>query len=251
LTQATDGTALLPSIVSGTRPVIESKDRTMSVETPPRGRATDGAAVGTPSDVVVLHRRTIDGYLTAGGAVLAIVLVVAGSLLMWGRNFATDYVHRELSAQHVSFPDEATLVKQGRQDLVGFAGQQVVGGRQAEAYASFIGGHLADVAGGQTYADLGTPDAAAKAAVQTAKDTGKDAATVAELQAKADAITTQRNTLFKGETLRGLLLSTFAWSTIGRIAGIASLVAFGAAIVMLGLVAAGFVHRRRVTGARA
>src|SRR5204863_8812447 len=109
----------------------------------------DGAAVAQSSDVVVLHRRTIDGYLIAGGAVMVIVLIVAGSLLAWGHNFADDYVRCELSSQHVAFPDEAALVKGGRQDLVGFAGQDVVGGRQAEAYASFIAGHLADVAGRQ------------------------------------------------------------------------------------------------------
>jgi hypothetical protein len=223
----------------------------MSVATASVGRHTDGVAVVPTSDVLVLHRRTIDGYLTAGGAVLVIVLIVAGSLLAWGRNFATDYVHRELSSQHIAFPDKADLVTGGRQDLVGFAGQQVVNGRHAEAYASFIAGHLAAVAGGQTYADLGAPETAANNAITAAKTAGADAATITDLQTKATAITTQRNTLFKGETLRGLLLSAFAWSTIGRIAGIASLAAFAAAIVLLALVGAGFVHRRRVAGARA
>ena len=73
-----------------------------------------------------------------------------------------------------------------------------------------------------------------------------DAATVADLQAKADAITNQRNTMFKGETLRGLLLTTFAWSTIGRIAGIAAVVAFVAAGLMLVLTVLGAWHRHRV-----
>ena len=67
-----------------------------------------------------------------------------------------------------------------------------------------------------------------------------------ELQATADEFTNQRNTLFKGETLRGLLLSTYAWSTIGRIAGIAALVAFVAGFAMLALVILGFVHRHKV-----
>jgi hypothetical protein len=57
-----------------------------------------------------------------------------------------------------------------------------------------------------------------------------------------DQITQQRDTLFKGETLRGLLLSTYAWATIGQIAGIAAVVAFVAAGVMLMLVIAGLVH---------
>ena len=85
----------------------------------------------------------------------------------------------------------------------------------------------------------------AQAAVTAAQDAGQDEATIAELQATADELSGQRDSLFKGETLRGLLLSTFAWSTIGRIAGIAAIVAFVAAGVMLVLVIAGLVHRSR------
>jgi hypothetical protein len=70
---------------------------------------------------------------------------------------------------------------------------------------------------------------------------------VAELQATADGISNQRNSLFKGETLRGLLLSTYAWSTIGRIAGIAAITAFVAGFAMLVLVILGVVHRQRMT----
>jgi hypothetical protein len=71
-------------------------------------------------------------------------------------------------------------------------------------------------------------------------------AKVDELQATADGITGQRNTLFKGETLRGLLLSAYAWSTVGMIAGIAAIAAFAAAAIMLVLVGLGVVHHRRI-----
>ena len=82
--------------------------------------------------------------------------------------------------------------------------------------------------------------------MQAAEESGAAPAAVAELQGKADAITGQRNTLFKGETLRGLLLSTYAWSTVGRIAGIAATFAFVAAGVMALLVVLGVVHYGRV-----
>jgi len=82
--------------------------------------------------------------------------------------------------------------------------------------------------------------------VQTATDNGAPQATVDELQAKADTLTGQRNTLFKGETLRGLLLSTFAWSTVGRIAGIAAWAALAAGAVMTVLVLFGFRHHHKV-----
>src|SRR5688572_7452906 len=103
---------------------------------------------------VAVRRRTIDTLLTAGGAVFAVVLFIAGGLLMWGSNFAEDYVYDELSSQNIVFPPAAALEEEGRTDLVQYADQTVDTGPEAEAYASFIDGHLADVADGQTYADL-------------------------------------------------------------------------------------------------
>jgi hypothetical protein len=185
--------------------------------------------------------------LVALGAVVTIVLATAGGLLLWGHNFADDYVSRELTAQNITFPSADALREEGRADLVAHAGQPVTTGPRAEAYAGYIAGHLEKVAGGQTYADLGTPQRAAQAAVQQAVASGAPQATVDELQAKADTLSSQRDTLFKGETLRGLLLSTYAWSTIGMIAGIAAIVAFAAAAVMAVLVVLGVVHRHRTT----
>ena len=51
----------------------------------------------------------------------------------------------------------------------------------------------------------------------------------------------RRDTMFKGETLRGLLLSAYAWSTVGHLAGIAAIAAFIAAALMLLLVVLGMV----------
>jgi hypothetical protein len=209
--------------------------------------STDGGEGDQQAPAIVgpIHRRRLDTVLVAFGALVAIVLAVAGGLLLWGHNFADDYVSRELSSQHITFPDAATLHGEGRTDLVSHAGQQVTTGSRAQAYASYIAGHLDKVANGETYADLGQPERAAQAAAQAAVDNGSPQATVNDLQAKADTITAQRNTLFKGDTLRGLLLSTYAWGTIARIAGIAALAAFVAAAVMVVLVVLGLVHRHR------
>jgi hypothetical protein len=204
------------------------------------------APAPTKDDTVVIHRRAVDALLIAAGAVVAAVLVVAGALLTWGNNFAEDYVSDELSSQQIFFSDD---VADERPDLADFAGQQVTTGPEAEAYASYINGHLEETAGGLTYAEMGGPAREAQAAVTEAQESGADEATVAELQATADELQSQRDTLFRGETLRGLLLSTFAWSTIGRIAGIAAIVAFVAAGVMILLVVAGLVHRWRVNKA--
>jgi hypothetical protein len=205
-----------------------------------------GPAPSTDEPVVALKRRTIDTVLIAIGVVVTVAFVVAGALLMWGSNFAADYVDDELSSQNITFPPAAALEEEGRTDLLEFAGQDVNTGDEAEAYASFIDGHLQGIADGATYADLGTPEREANAAVEAAVADGADEATIAELEGEAADISGQRNSLFKGETLRGLLLSAFAWATVGKIAGIAAIAAFLAAALMLVLVILGFRHHHKV-----
>jgi hypothetical protein len=201
------------------------------------------ATVRPVDDVVEVHRRTIDKILIGFGLVAAMVFAVAGGLLTWGSNFADDYVHDELASQKVFFPDEASLREEGRGDLVKYADEQVTTGPEAEAYASFIDGHLQGIADGKTYAEI--DDRAAAQAVEDAKAAGAPEDEIADLQATADRLEAQRDSLFRGETLRGLLLSSFAWATIGTIAGIAAYVAFAGALVMLLLVLAGVEHLRR------
>ncbi len=207
------------------------------------------AAAESSAPVVALKRRTIDSVLIGLGVVVTLVLAVAGGLLTWGNNFASDYVHDELSSQNIFFNDAEALAGEGRDDLVKYAGLQVTTGAHAEAYASYIDGHLQETAEGQTYADLGTPQRAARTALADAKEAGASDAEIATLQAELDTVTGQRDTLFRGETLRGLLLSAYAWSTIGRIAGIAATVAFAAAAAMAVLVVLGLFHHRKVAKA--
>jgi hypothetical protein len=175
--------------------------------------------------------------------VAAVVFAAAGGLLLWGSNFAEDYVHDELASQNVVFPDEASLREEGRDDLVKYADEQVTTGGEAEAYASFIGGHMEGIADGKTYSEI--DDRGAAQAVVDAREAGASEAEVAELQATANELKAQRDSLFRGETLRGLLLSTFAWATVGMIAGIAAWVAFAGAAVLVALIIAGLVHLRR------
>jgi hypothetical protein len=211
---------------------------------------TPSADVPTPvGHSVVVHRRTIDTVLIAAGVVVTVVLLAAGALLTWGSNFAEDYVSDELSSQNIFFADEASLEEDGRADLVKYAGEQVTTGAEAEAYASLINTHMQGIADGATYAELGGPQSEARDALAAAQEAGADDATIAELQGTVDQLTGQRDSLFRGETLRGLLLSTFAWSTIGRIAGIAATIAFIAAGAMVVLVMLGLFHRIRSTPA--
>jgi hypothetical protein len=190
-------------------------------------------------------RRRIDHVLLGAGTAVAVVLVIAGALLAWGNNFAQDYVHDELSAQDITFPPAEELEGEGREDLLDYAEGQVDTGSEAEAYAGYIGGHVEEIADGQTYAELGEPQFAAEAALNEAIADDAPAAEVAQLQGEYDAIVGQRDAMFRGEMLRGALLNTFAWDTVGQIAGYAAVTAFAGAAVMALLTIAGVVHLRR------
>lgn len=176
-----------------------------------------------------MKRKTFDALLTSGGLVLAIILLCAGGLLTWASSFIGDQVHTQLSEQQIFFPPKgpATASPEIGPYLNQYSGQQLLTGAQAEAYADhFIAVHLKEIGGGLTYAQL-------SAKAQAAPTDTKLAATVA--------------TMFKGETLRGLLLNAYAFGTMGVIAGFAALGAFIGAGVMLLLSALGFAHLKRVS----
>ena len=176
-----------------------------------------------------VNRRTFDALMTTAGAVVAAVLVVAGCLLLWGHQFANSNVRSQLVAQRVYFPakgDAELADPQVGPYLNQYAGQRLANGAQAKAYADhFIAVHLKKIGGGQTYAEL-----SAKAMAQP---------TNTELAG-------QVNTVFKGETLRGMLLNAYAFWKMGQIALYAAIAAFVGAALMLALAALGFLHLRRV-----
>ena len=118
------------------------------------------------------------------GAVAAVVFAAAGALLMWGSNFAEDYVHDELASQNVVFPDADSLREEGRDDLVKYADEQVTTGAEAEAYAGFIAGHMEGIADGKTYSEI--DDRGAAQAVVEAQESGAGPEEIAELQATAE-----------------------------------------------------------------
>jgi hypothetical protein len=125
--------------------------------------------------------------------------------------------------------------------LVSYAGQKLTTGKQAECYANnFIGLHLKGTAGGKTYAELGTVQSDLRAQVTAA--TESNAANLADLQKQLADVTGQRETVFKGETLRGLLLTSYGFSEFGAKAAQAATVAYLAAALLLILALFGFIH---------
>ncbi len=189
-----------------------------------------------------MKRRTLDILFAAGGFGIAVLLLVMGVVMTNNGSFAKHYVHDQLAQQHIAFKPAAALTTEeaARPCLVAFAGQQLTTGKQAECYANeFIGLHVKAIADGETYADLGTPQMTLSKQIAAMAPT--DPALPA-LQAKLAGISAQRDTLFKGETLRGLLLTSFGFSVFGVKATQAAAVSFGAAALLALLSLAGLAH---------
>lgn len=190
-----------------------------------------------------MRRRTFDFLATCIGAVLTVVLFVAGGLLLWGSNFAATDVHNQLAQQQITFPPASafknvTAPVKGQFEEVTpsmiptvsqYAGQELLTGAQAEVYANnFIGEHLIEIGQGHSYSYW----------------SGK-AMSLPAGSAAANAANTTAETLFKGTTLRGLLLEAYGFGVMGQIAGDASTAAFILGGVMLVLTALGLLHYRR------
>jgi len=185
-----------------------------------------------------MKRKTFDSILTIVGAGLTIFFVVAGSLGLWAYSFANSNVHNQLAQQQITFPPAAAFdhAKVGTEitpsmipSVSQYAGQQLLSGKQAQVYADdFIAVHLNEIGGGKTYSQL--------SAEAMALPQGSPAYVAAE--AKVD-------TVFKGTTLRGLLLEAYAFWQMGQIALYAAIACFVLAVVMLVFTVLGFVHMRR------
>lgn len=193
-----------------------------------------------------MQRRTIDLAVSGAGLVLAVVLFVFGVYFNDRYQFAQNNVHDQLTQQKVFFPPKNALSPEELKQpgVVRFAGQQVDDGEKARVYANeFIGLHLKGIAGRKTYAELGGPQFALQDKIAAAQKTNDPA--LADLESQLADLTRQRDTLFKGETLRGLLLTTYGFWQFGQEAQLAMYVSFAAAGILLALAGVGVLHALR------
>ena len=178
-----------------------------------------------------MRRRTFDAIAAMAGLVLAVVLAIGGGLLVWGHSVVSTDVHNQLAAQKIVFPAAGSpeikaLPASDATAMTAYSGQLMTTGAQAQTYADhFIAVHLTEIGGGKTYSQL---SAAAMA------------------QPKNTALATQVATIFKGTTLRGMLLNAYGWWQMGQIMLVSAFVAFGSAVLFLILSGFGFWHLRRV-----
>jgi len=160
-------------------------------------------------------RRNSRFTLAIAGFAAAVLLAVAGGLLLWGSTYVHNTVQNQLAAQQIYFPPQAAFAhpKAGTEitpsmipSVSQYAGQQMLTGQQAEAYADhFIAVHIAEIGGGKTYSQLSALSIA---------------------QPNNTALAGQVATVFKGETLRSMLLNAYGWWKVSQIAYIAAIIAF-------------------------
>ncbi len=198
-----------------------------------------------------MKRRTLDIMFSVGGTAIAVLLVVFGFVLKTQADFARSYVADQLSSQAIYFTPAENLKEEEAQSacLVRYGtGDEAVRlmttGRQAECYANdYIGLHLESAAGGLSYAELGAPQREMRAQVDEAK--ANNDPTLPDLETQLATIDQQRDTAFRGETLRGLLLTVFGFSVLGEKAALSADVAFVGAGLILLLSVAGYIHAFR------
>lgn len=176
-----------------------------------------------------MKRRTFDVLVSVGALVAVIGALALAAIFHANANFAKGNVRDQLTAQQISFPpaDKLSAEEREQEGVLKYAGQQVTHGDQARVYANeFIGLHLKTALGGKTYSQL--------SAESRANPTDE------ELAGKVQ-------TAFRGETLRGLLLTSYAFWTLGEKADQTALILVIGAGVLLVLSQFGLWHARRTS----
>jgi len=186
-------------------------------------------------------RSAFDKFISWTGLLMAVVLLVAGGLLWWAHAFIGDQVHEQLTMQGITMPEGDALSGLPKADadaLKPYAGSTLDTGPEAKAFANhYILVHMNEASktdeapNGRTYEEV----------------SGEYISMTPEQQASEEgqALGGLRQTLFMGNTLRGLLLYGYAFATIGTIAGIAAIVSFVGAGVLFLLFGLGIWHARK------
>jgi len=170
------------------------------------------------------QRKAIDKVFILLGIASIVIFLTIGAAAWKGADFAITTVKSELAGQKIYFPEKGSpaLDPDKYPGLQQYAGQLVDDGPKAKAYANeYIGQHLKDTAGGKTYAEVST---------ESRKDPSNE------------KLLAQKQSLFQGETLRGLLLNAYAFSTFGTLAQFVAIVSFLGAAIMSALVWLGLRH---------
>jgi hypothetical protein len=189
-----------------------------------------------------MKRRTLDLIFATGGLAVAGLILVLGLVLQNQADFAKDYVHDQLAEQRITFTPRNALGKDTQaQCLKDNAGEALTSGKEAECYAnSYIRVHLTEINDGKTYSETSNEQRAVEGKLDALTD--RSSAEAESLQAQSDELDGKVQTLFRGETLRGLLLTSYGFSIFGDRAQTAAYVCYALALVLFLAAIAGYVH---------
>jgi hypothetical protein len=174
-----------------------------------------------------MNRSTLDKLVSSTGLIIATVLLAASGGLFYTYTFVHSQVHDQLAQQKITFPEAGSeplnvLPAADKEAVSKYAGQQLLTGSQAKVFAdNYIAVHLKKIGSGKTYSE------ASAAALANPSDT---------------QLAGQVQTLFRGETLRGLLLNAYAFDTMALVAKYAALGALAGSVLLFILAALGFRH---------
>ena len=183
-----------------------------------------------------MNRSFLDRLVSATGAIVGVVLLAAAALLFFAHSYVHGQVADQLKEQQITFPAAGSqaitsLPPADQNEISKYAGQTMETGAQAKAFADhYIKVHLREIANGQSYSQV-----SAKALADPDNE----------------QLAGQVQTLFRGETLRGLLLNAYAFDTMATVAFIAAWISVAAGVLLLLLALLGLRHARTAAAAPA
>jgi len=189
-----------------------------------------------------MDRSLLDRLISWIAAVMALALVALGAAAIYGGSFALDNVRDRLEPQNITIGAASEMSAEEKAIVGDYAGEKVDTGTEAEAYSRYIGLHVSEIGGGMTYSELGGPLFALEAQIEEATAAGED---TAAMEAELAGLQGQRDTVFKGETLKAILLNAYGWWMVGQITFFAGIGMVIAGLLLAALAALGFLHARK------
>jgi hypothetical protein len=187
-----------------------------------------------------MKRRSLDKIISIVSLGFAALLLLFAGLLNWGASFAYDNVASQLSMQNISFPAVESLPAATKDQLTKWADQKVVTGEMARDYSDL---YILEHMNASATAVMGKPATYSEVSGIYMGLVRGGSTDVEKIKQYGDL----RETLFMGNTLRGMLLQAYAFGTMGIIAGYAALASLGGAILFLILGIAAVLHRRHTS----
>ena len=187
-----------------------------------------------------MKRRTLDKIISIVSLGFAALLLLFAGLLNWGASFASDNVSSQLAMQNISFPAVESLPTATKGQLSKWAEQKVVTGEMARDYSDL---YILEHMNASATAVTGKPATYSEVSGVYMGLVRGGSTDVEKIKQYGDL----RETLFMGNTLRGMLLQAYAFGTMGMIAGYAAMASLGGAILFLILGIAAVLHRRNTS----